>query len=802
MTHDVFISFSFQDQEQAEEIVNILSSKYGISSWICTRDIDGGRRYKSLIPEAIDAAKVVVFIQSENSLSSKEIPKEIGMAFDGDKTIIPFKIDKAQPQGDLRYDLYGVEYIDATIPSFEERVSDLAKSIIKVLGNERKIENTSESAYKLESSKVTCSEIFYGRTDILNDIHAAFESRNVVFLRGMGGIGKSEIAKQYARKYSTDYDTVVFARYESDLVTLIADDGVFSVTGLSRKMQEDGNLQNDSDYASVKLDVIKSISDEHTLIIIDNFDVTSDPWLATFTDNIKHHVLVTSRCEPERGKYHVIPVAELDDDTLRDMVVDFANPNTNMIDRDDPAFSELFDLTNRHTLTLELIAKYMDEKCIDDVGDMVEIIKEQNLSALADADEDRYASIRNLFRITALNEQEKTFLRCLALMPPSGVDQKSFRKWCGGVYTARARLAGLSLIKLDNSTKSLSLHPIIRQIVLADLKPNYQNCKEFLDEFTDGIGEGYSWNWSLEEKQAALNCADEIISCGIVLNNETFELFYAISILKNFVQEYAQVIPLHQRLYDFACSQYGIGSWRAGLVAFRAGWFCRKIMHLDEATLWIEQRAYPILKNNAKEAYAEYPHCCTNLATLYIKKYELDGNRENLTIANKYILEADVVTCSNYRSACDSNDRETAIVMHKRIAGVRMEQADLSIKCGEFDKARLFLEEAKEIITSYPNNTANLAYLIRVTAAYYYYKGDYSQAISELNSANELLERVFVAQNDYSLSVYIMLAECYENMQDGNNAVQAWQKAYEIADNSLVPDHPTMKKIICHLNEM
>ena len=32
MTHDVFISFSFQDQEQAEEIVNILSSKFQVGS--------------------------------------------------------------------------------------------------------------------------------------------------------------------------------------------------------------------------------------------------------------------------------------------------------------------------------------------------------------------------------------------------------------------------------------------------------------------------------------------------------------------------------------------------------------------------------------------------------------------------------------------------------------------------------------------------------------------------------------------------------------------------------------------------
>ena len=53
-THDVFIRFSFKDQGLAEALVNILSSKHGISCWICTRDIEGGKRYKKLIPEAID----------------------------------------------------------------------------------------------------------------------------------------------------------------------------------------------------------------------------------------------------------------------------------------------------------------------------------------------------------------------------------------------------------------------------------------------------------------------------------------------------------------------------------------------------------------------------------------------------------------------------------------------------------------------------------------------------------------------------------------------------------------------------
>ena len=116
-----------------------MTSQYGFSCWICTRDIDGGKRYKALIPRAIDEARAVVFIQSENALASKEIPKEIGMAFDADKTIIPFKLDQAQPQGDLRYDLYGVEYIDATIPTKEQRIYELAKAISKAIGMVREL---------------------------------------------------------------------------------------------------------------------------------------------------------------------------------------------------------------------------------------------------------------------------------------------------------------------------------------------------------------------------------------------------------------------------------------------------------------------------------------------------------------------------------------------------------------------------------------------------------------------------------------------------------------------------------------
>jgi len=189
--HDAFISFSFEDQPIAEKIADTLVKKYGISCWICSRNLSGGQHFKEQIPAAIDASSVVVFIQSSRALESREIPKEISLAFDAEKLIIPFRLDDAKPKGNLRYDLAGIEYIDATKPTMDARIAELAASINEYMG--RTSPSDESSAPVLRSTPVTCSEIFHGRDDIFDAIDEAYaEGRSTVFLRGMGGIGKSE----------------------------------------------------------------------------------------------------------------------------------------------------------------------------------------------------------------------------------------------------------------------------------------------------------------------------------------------------------------------------------------------------------------------------------------------------------------------------------------------------------------------------------------------------------------------------------------------------------------------------------
>ena len=82
--------------------------------------------------------------------------------------------------------------------------------------------------------------MFVGREGLLEKIHAMFlDGARTVYLEGMGGIGKSELAKQYAITRHEDYDTVIFFTYEGSLRQAICDQTAVIVEGLVRRPEED-----------------------------------------------------------------------------------------------------------------------------------------------------------------------------------------------------------------------------------------------------------------------------------------------------------------------------------------------------------------------------------------------------------------------------------------------------------------------------------------------------------------------------------------------------------------------------------
>ncbi|MBR6809168.1 MAG: TIR domain-containing protein, partial [Clostridia bacterium] len=133
MNHDVFISFSFKDINKAMQVVNELLSRHGIRCWICTKEIDGGSSYKQDIVNAIMASKLTVLLWSKNAAASLDIPREIGIALEERKYVIPFLLDTTPFTPSLRYDLTGVQQTKGYGKSFSDCIADLADDIAKKL---------------------------------------------------------------------------------------------------------------------------------------------------------------------------------------------------------------------------------------------------------------------------------------------------------------------------------------------------------------------------------------------------------------------------------------------------------------------------------------------------------------------------------------------------------------------------------------------------------------------------------------------------------------------------------------------
>lgn len=138
MSHDVFISYSSQDLEAAQAICHVLEQNE-IRCWIACRDIPPGSDYGDVIDDAIKSCKVVVVIFSETAAASQWVKGELNIAFEEQKTIIPFRLDNTPLKGQNRVMLNKTHWIDA-YPDYKTKFNDLVTAVAQAVGKEVVIE--------------------------------------------------------------------------------------------------------------------------------------------------------------------------------------------------------------------------------------------------------------------------------------------------------------------------------------------------------------------------------------------------------------------------------------------------------------------------------------------------------------------------------------------------------------------------------------------------------------------------------------------------------------------------------------
>lgn len=220
-------------------------------------------------------------------------------------------------------------------------------------------------------------ECFFGRDLELSQLDFILHNgANIVFVQGIGGIGKSELVKQYARMTRDKYDVIVYAQYVSDLQTMIASDTEFPMENIRRNTIDAFNVEREDEYFERKFAALKEVVTENTLLIVDNFNDPEDNYLQDFLA-LNCKIIFTSRCDWRKKRYPVLCVEELKKLTDVEKIFEHYYPPKS---GEEEIIQEIIELVSRHTLSVEWIAKKLAEqkKTPEEIRDALKSNQEGN----------------------------------------------------------------------------------------------------------------------------------------------------------------------------------------------------------------------------------------------------------------------------------------------------------------------------------------------------------------------------------------------------------------------------------------
>lgn len=329
---------------------------------------------------------------------------------------------------------------------------------------------------------------FVGRNKELTDIDTqmARDDIHAVFLSGIGGIGKTEIAKRYAYLNQKKYDTIVFLPFTGSLVETFASEELQIVN-----LQQEGNTAEEN--YRLKMDFLQKNFTEKDLIIVDNFDVELDDNLEEILSICRAKFIFTSREDFRELDYHQIDIKKMEDPNDTKKLFGIYN-DMEYTDEEWNALNTLFSIIDSHTMLVTLLAKHL-AKSDQDPCELLKIF--QSVKGVISMESTRVRHrkdykaqsdivqnhLRTLFNINQFSNYEKELLMAISLLGSVRIREKLFLE----IYDEPACKESLdSLVQRGwmevSGDGKISLHQIIQDLIYNDFEPSTVNCKKFVQK--------------------------------------------------------------------------------------------------------------------------------------------------------------------------------------------------------------------------------------------------------------------------------------------------------------------------------
>lgn len=470
---DVFISYHTNSAKPlVENIANKLESK-NISCWFAPRDCEDC--FDDAIIEALGKAKIFLLVLNSFSSNSEQVKNEIKKAFDRyskkEMAIIIFQIDNEPVSDTVDYFLGRIHRVNGIIPPIENRIDELVNRVEYVKTQNNLFECSSESRFV--STFISSNTNFVGRQKELKGIEDALNKYQHISISGMGGIGKSELIKEYIFRNKNKFRSVMWGTFSNSLFDFVISDNNIEISNFFRNPPE----ENDESYYRRKIDFIKKNATEEDLLVIDNFNVGSDIRLQELL-SLPISIIFSSRFNQCENNIYDIKLEPMEDkDELLEL---FKTGYPRLInDVDKEYIYQIFDYVKGHTLSILIIAKMMRDKRINPMK-MLEILKnnqvDNNQISISIND-----VIGSIFMVSDIDDEEKRILSMMVFVPYEGIEAERFYELANlDSYEYIDLLINKNWLLHNSSTDFISLHPLVAHMINKNIGTKDEYVGDFI----------------------------------------------------------------------------------------------------------------------------------------------------------------------------------------------------------------------------------------------------------------------------------------------------------------------------------
>ena len=644
------------------------------------------------------------------------------------------------------------------------------------------------------------NQFFVGRDIELCNIQKYLENNKKVFLYGVSGIGKSEIAKQYIKQSSKKYKDILYWVYSGDLDAMICDETNVKITNIEQNQE-----QSNSSYCRYKLSKLKELLDDNSLIVIDNFDISEadNNQKATWDllMSLPGKILITTKVKQLENVLTIEEIASKE--SLRKLFIYNYCGDENTLGSSASVVDEIVDVLCNHTLLIELIAKQArntSPSCIleslKQTGfesfskDYIGLRKDgQSLNATIQE------HIYSVFKMSSMTFEQKCVLTKIALMPPAGIGCADFKTFYSiKTFNDINWLIDNGWIYRENGANALlKIHPIIAKIAMEASRANEDVINKVLTDSIEAIGRRnkpnnfvpieYGTETETSFEKVRVKCADSIAESLITFGIHNKR---AAVLLTRYVGDY---LKYGNRQFKFTACTRAISIFKetccndkySAIVECsyqRYAALLNVFSKKEEAIRLAEERLKVTIKN---KDYISTTWWCSILAGLYtldsIKGYYYYFKTVKYYKKVEKLLKSKTINCTDGSNIIDNFDYD---YLSSNILGYAVSSAlSLATHIENLEARDLYNQKASRYAFRQANkirtciqvdqelhNTPNSIEIKINEARIAFLSCDYSAALDILNSIVDMYERNSSIETTTHLRVHYFMANIAFLLED------------------------------------